>query len=61
MPQAKTIMIKSVTTRGMKESDMEKIVDLIDDALLNHENPSKLEVIKKEVNGWVSDFPLYQA
>jgi len=51
----------AVTTRGMKESDMEKIVDLIDDALLNHENPSKLEVIKKEVNGWVSDFPLYQA
>ena len=50
----------AVTTRGMKESDMEKIVDLIDDALLNHENPSKLEVIKKEVNGWVSDFPLYQ-
>jgi len=45
----------------MKESDMEKIVDLIDDALLNHENPSKLEIIKKEVNGWVSDFPLYQA
>jgi len=51
----------AVTTRGMKESDMEKIVDLIDDALLNHENPSKLEIIKKEVNGWVSDFPLYQA
>ena len=51
----------AVTTRGMKESDMEKIVDLIDDALLNHENPTKLEVIKKEVNGWVSDFPLYQA
>ena len=50
----------AVTTRGMKESDMEKIVDLIDDALVNHENPSKLEIIKKEVNGWVSDFPLYQ-
>lgn len=51
----------AVTTRGMKESDMEKIVDLIDDALVNHENPSKLEAIKKDVNGWVSDFPLYQA
>lgn len=50
----------AVTTRGMKEQDMVKIVDLIDRALVNHENESKLKDIKKEVNLWMESFPLYK-
>lgn len=50
----------AVTTRGMKEGEMEKIVDLIDDVLMNHEDESKIAAIKKEVNSWMKTFPLYQ-
>lgn len=50
----------AVTTRGMKEADMQKIADLIDDALMNHENETKLSAIKKEVNSWMKNFPLYE-
>jgi glycine hydroxymethyltransferase len=49
----------AVTTRGMLENDMVKIVDLIDTALMNHENESKLEGIKQEINQWMKNFPLY--
>lgn len=50
----------AVTTRGMKEQDMLKIAELIDDALMNSENESKLAAIKKEVNTWMKNFPLYK-
>jgi len=49
----------AVTTRGLKESDMERIVDLIDRALSDPENESRLSQIKKEVNEWMSQFPLF--
>ena len=32
----------AITTRGMKESDMETIVSLIDDVINNHEDEAKL-------------------
>lgn len=50
----------AVTTRGMKEGEMEKIVDLIDDVLLNIENERKIIEIKNDVNSWMNDFPLYK-
>jgi glycine hydroxymethyltransferase len=49
----------AVTTRGLGKSDMLKIVDLIDRALTNHENDDQLNQIKKEVNDWMVQFPLY--
>ncbi|MEM7548121.1 MAG: serine hydroxymethyltransferase [Bacteroidota bacterium] len=49
----------AVTTRGMKEEDMGQIVDFIDDALMNHEDESKLKSIKGEINQWMKNFPLY--
>ena len=49
----------AVTTRGLKEDDMKKIVSLIDRALQNHDNASVLAEIKKEVNDWMVKFPLY--
>ncbi|MCH7413026.1 serine hydroxymethyltransferase [Belliella sp. R4-6] len=49
----------AVTTRGLKESDMKRIVTLIDNALTNHENEEVLAKIKSEVNDWMVQFPLY--
>ena len=51
----------AVTTRGLIESDMERIVDLIDDALMHHSDDSKLAAICKDVNHWMSGFPLFKA
>lgn len=49
----------AVTTRGLKEEDMKKIVHLIDRALQNHADDSVLTAIKQEVNDWMIQFPLY--
>lgn len=50
----------AITTRGMKEAEMEKVVDLIDDVLMNKDNDDKLREIKDGVNSWMKDFPLYK-
>ncbi|TAF73289.1 MAG: serine hydroxymethyltransferase [Bacteroidetes bacterium] len=50
----------AITTRGLKETDMERIANYIDDALMNHENDSKLKAIKAEINKWMHNYPLFQ-
>ena len=47
----------AVTTRGMDEEDMIKIVDFID-RLRNDEN--EIESVKKEINSWANNFPLHK-
>lgn len=49
----------AVTTRGLKEDDMRKIVDLIDSTLTHHQDESLLADIKQQVNEWMVQFPLY--
>lgn len=49
----------AITTRGLKEADMIKIVHLIDRSLKNHDKSSELEKIRTEVNTWMIQFPLY--
>jgi glycine hydroxymethyltransferase len=49
----------AMTTRGMKESDMEQIVVYIDEVLMNHDNTNRLSSIKEEINEWMKAFPLY--
>jgi len=49
----------AVTTRGLKEEDMKKIVGLIDRALQHHQDDAALASIKAEVNAWMVKFPLY--
>jgi glycine hydroxymethyltransferase len=51
----------AVTTRGMKEKEMEKICSLIDAAIVNKDNASKIEEIKKEVIDFTAKFPLYES
>lgn len=50
----------AVTTRGLEEKDMKTVATWIDDALMNRDNPAKLEEIKKEVNKLMSAFPLFK-
>lgn len=50
----------AVTTRGLVESDMEKIVNMIDAVLTNYENEDKLEEIAGEVNDMMSHLPLFK-
>lgn len=49
----------AVTSRGLKEDDMETIAMLIDKALTHHSNPEILKEVKSEVHSLMSRFPLY--
>ena len=50
----------AVTTRGLVEKDMEKIVDLIDEVITNHEDETKLEGIAEKVNEMMAGLPLFK-
>ena len=49
----------AITTRGVKEKDCVKIAEMIDDVLMNHENETRIESIKKKVHTMMEKFPLY--
>ncbi|MFM8432476.1 MAG: serine hydroxymethyltransferase [Bacteroidota bacterium] len=49
----------AITTRGAKEKDCVKVVDLIDQALSAADNDSKLQVVRKKVHSMMEKFPLY--
>ncbi len=51
----------AVTTRGLVEADMERIVALIDRVLLDPENSGNLEGVKGEVNAWMNQYPLFKS
>ena len=50
----------AVTTRGLVENDMEKIVDFIDDCLNNINDGNKLISIGSDINKWISNYPLFK-
>lgn len=50
----------AITTRGFKETDMEEIVELIDQVITNPEDEKNLEQVKQRVVALVSRFPLYK-
>ncbi len=51
----------SVTTRGMKEPEMELIADYIDAAISNFDNETVLKDIEKKVLDLCNKFPLYES
>jgi glycine hydroxymethyltransferase len=51
--------VPAITTRGMKEEHMDKVVDFIDQALTRSEDEEALASIFKEIKGLMADFPLY--
>lgn len=48
----------AITTRGMKEAEMDKIAEWIDRALQNHDNEAELTKIKNEVEEMCLTFPV---
>lgn len=50
----------AMTSRGLKEADFVRIVDLIDRVLMNHEDEAVLASVRSEVNEWMKAFPLYR-
>ncbi len=54
------IGVPAITTRGMKEADMEKIVVLIDRILMDIDNVETLHAVKEEVHEMMKGFPLYK-
>ena len=51
--------VAAVTTRGMKENDMQFIVEAIDTVLINADDETKLNSVKAEVNTFMKQFILY--
>ncbi|WP_228851946.1 serine hydroxymethyltransferase [Aegicerativicinus sediminis] len=49
----------AVTTRGLKESDMDLIVELIDEVICNHTNDTKIEQVAEKVNALMGERPLF--
>lgn len=49
----------AITSRGMKEKHMDEIVELIDEVLMDPENEKTIKSVRKKVNSWMKDFPLY--
>jgi glycine hydroxymethyltransferase len=49
----------AITTRGLKEKDVVKVVDLIDEALQKPEDVKHLKAVKRKVNNMMKKFPLY--
>lgn len=51
--------VPAITTRGMKESDMQTVVDFIDRVLMDIDNPETIAAVKSEVGKFMEQFPLY--
>lgn len=49
----------AITTRGLKEEDMETIVDFIDRVISNPENEKSIEAVAKDVNQLMEGRPLF--
>jgi glycine hydroxymethyltransferase len=49
----------AITTRGLGETDMVRIVELIDETLMNHDNDTRIAQVRQQVNTWLQDYPLF--
>jgi glycine hydroxymethyltransferase len=49
----------AITSRGLNETDIPRIVDYIDAVLMNHGEESAIESIRKEIENWMSGLPMF--
>lgn len=49
----------AITSRGVKENEIPTIVSLIDRALMNKDNESEIQAVRKDVNSLMSERPLF--
>ncbi len=50
----------AITTRGLVETDMQQIVDLIDEVISNFEDEHKLNTVSEKVHGMMAGRPLFK-
>lgn len=50
----------AITSRGLKEKDCLKVVDYIDSALKNKDNPKEIAKLKLKINTMMNKFPLFK-
>lgn len=53
------IGVPAITTRGMKEKDMETVVEMIDQVLMHIDEEKKIEDVRQNVKSFMQAFPLY--
>jgi len=51
--------VPAITTRGMKENDMQTVVNLIDKILMDIDNEATIDAVREEVKQLMGKFPLY--
>jgi glycine hydroxymethyltransferase len=51
--------VPAITTRGMKAEHMQFVVNAIDNVLMNADDENTLLAVRKQVNEFMSQFPLY--
>ena len=51
--------VPAVTTRGMKESHMETVVEMIDKILMNADDEKMIASVRADVKDFMKQFPLY--
>lgn len=51
--------VPAITTRGMKEEHMQFVVDAVEKVLLNADNDQVITDVRKQVNEFMEQFPLY--
>ena len=49
----------AITTRGLKEDQMDKIVELIDTVLSNVDDENVIATVRKQVNEMMVQYPLF--
>lgn len=53
------IGVPAITTRGLKEKDMETVVELVDRVLMKIDDEKTIKSVSEEVKQWMKQFPLY--
>jgi glycine hydroxymethyltransferase len=51
--------VPAITTRGLKESDMQTVVDFVDKVLMNIDDEKTISSVKSEVKDFMKKFVLY--
>jgi len=51
--------VPAITTRGMKENDMQTVVDFLDKVLMNVDDASVVNAVANDVHDFMKGFPLY--
>ncbi|MBI3011031.1 MAG: serine hydroxymethyltransferase, partial [Candidatus Omnitrophica bacterium] len=49
----------ALTTRGMREAEMDEVASLIDETLAHRHEPAALQAVARRVGALVERFPLY--